>query len=242
MRRTLTVLLALTALPSVASAYEDKVVLTVDLGYAAALANDDLPTHAFSGGIGVDIGIRDAWAIRIRAAQSYHPSSEPLHVTIAGVEAVYLLDILEFVPFFGVGVDGIATVYDGDFGMDLGLHIVAGGDWLLARKWLLGLDVRAYFLPFSLADTGVDPVYLSASLESGRRVRAVLKRKKAGRSPPFFSQSTRFTRSGHRTTRCHCSCCRCSRQSRCRRCPCRRYTRRRCSRCCRPSRTGSASS
>lgn len=161
------VLLALTALPSVASAYEDKLVLTLDVGYAAALANDDLPTHAFSGGIGLDFGIRDAWSLRLRVAQAYHPSSEPLHVTIAGIEAVYLLDILQFVPFFGVGLDGIATVYDGDFGIDLGLHIVAGGDWLLARKWLLGFAVRAYFLPFSLADNGVDPVYLSASLKVG---------------------------------------------------------------------------
>ncbi len=166
-RRASIALVLLAALPSLASAYEDKVVLTLDLGYGAALANDDLPTHGFAGGIGVDIGIRDAWSLRIRAAQSYHPSSEPLHVTIAGVEVVYLLDILQFVPFFGLGVDGIATVYEGDFGMDAAVHVVAGGDWLLARKWLLGFDVRAYFLPFSLADTGVDPVYLSVDIKVG---------------------------------------------------------------------------
>ena len=165
--RTLLALLVLTALPSVASAYEDKVVLTLDVGYAAALANDALPTHAFSGGVGVDIGIRDAWALRIRAAQAYHPASDPLHVTIAGLEAVYLLDILQFVPFFGLGADAIFTVFDGSFGVDAALHIVAGGDWLLARKWLLGFDVRAYFLPFSLAETGVDPVYLSVDLKVG---------------------------------------------------------------------------
>ena len=56
-RRASIALVLLAALPSLASAYEDKVVLTLDLGYGAALANDDLPTHGFAGGIGVDIGI-----------------------------------------------------------------------------------------------------------------------------------------------------------------------------------------
>ncbi|MEM9067791.1 MAG: outer membrane beta-barrel protein [Myxococcota bacterium] len=152
--------------PQTARAYEDQVVLTLDVGFAAALANDELPQNGVAAGVGVNVGLNDAWALHARFGYAYHPNSDPLHVSIVGVEVVYLVDILEFVPYFGLGIDGIGTVRDG-FDADLGFHAVVGIDWLAARKWLVGLEIRPYVLPFSIADNGVDPVYLTVDLRFG---------------------------------------------------------------------------
>ena len=167
-RGALLALLCWAALPAPARAYEDQVLLGLDIGYARALANDDLPANGLLSGLSVDIGIGDAWAIRCRAAYAFHPGGRPLHLGLAGAEVVYLLDILELVPFFGLGVDGILTQREDDgTGVDLALHAVLGLDWLVTREWVVGLDIRAYALPFSLADQGVDPVYLGAGLRLG---------------------------------------------------------------------------
>lgn len=142
-------------------------VLTLDVGYAAALAADT-PTHGLSIAVGVDIGLGDAWALRVRSSYAAHPSgADTLHVGIVGLEAVYLLDILEIVPFFGVGIDGVGTLVDGQFGGDLALHGVLGIDWLPSRRWLFGLEVRPYVAPFSLAERGIDPFYLVVDLRAG---------------------------------------------------------------------------
>lgn len=155
------------AAPSLARAYEDQVVLTLDAGYAATLASD-APTHGLGFGLGVNIGLGDAWALQTRLSYAVHPGGGgPLHVGIAGVEVVYLLDILEIVPFFGLGVDGVATALDGNVRGDLGLHAVVGVDWLVTRRWLVGLEVRPYVLPLSLAETGGVPGYLTVDLRVG---------------------------------------------------------------------------
>ncbi len=155
------------ALPSEAHAYEDQVTVGVEAGYGVVLANDALPAHGFDLGVVVDIGVGDAWSIRPRLAYVLHPArTTNLHIGIAGVEVVYLLDILEIVPFFGLGVDGIATIRDGAFGADIGLHAVLGIDWLPNRDWAFGIAVRPYVLPFSLAANGIDPVYLSVTVRA----------------------------------------------------------------------------
>ena len=150
-----------------ARAYEDQVVLTLDAGYGSALA-DDAPTHGLVVGLGVDVGLNDAWAVRARVSYALHPSGGgALHALMAGAEVVYLLDILEIVPFFGLGLDGVATFTQGEGGADLAAHAVVGVDWLPRRRWLVGLEVRPYVLPFALADRGLDPFYLSVDLRFG---------------------------------------------------------------------------
>lgn len=147
-----------------AKAYEDQATLFLDLGYAAVLANPDLPTSGVQLGLGGSIGLTDAWTVRARGSYGLHPASTSLHVATLGAEVYYVLDILKFVPFFGLGLDGVATIFDGGFGLDLGLHAVVGLDWLVSREWVVGLDIRPYVLPFSLASSGVDPVYLTVDL------------------------------------------------------------------------------
>jgi hypothetical protein len=160
--------LALAATPTPAEAYEEQATLFVDLGYAAALANEDLPTSGAQIGLGGSWGLTDAWTIRGRLAYAAHPASEVLHVGIVGVEVFYMLDILELVPFAGLGIDGIGTIHDGGsgtfFGADFAIHAVVGLDWLVSRRLIVGVDVRPYILPLSFDDDPLSPVYLSANV------------------------------------------------------------------------------
>lgn len=147
-----------------ARAYEDQYTLSLDAGYAAVLANPDLPTHGVQLGVAASLGLTSGWSLRGRLAYAAHPASEVLHVASVGAEVYYALDILRFVPFVGLGIDGIGTIQSGTFGADFGVHAVLGLDWLVSRDVLLGLDVRPYVLPFSLAANGIDPVYLTVAI------------------------------------------------------------------------------
>lgn len=154
--------------PAPAKAYEDQATLFVDLGYAAATGAPALAsaTHGIVGGVGGSWGLNDAWTLRGRLAWAGHPSD--LQVGSLGVEVYYMLDILKLVPFAGLGVDGIATLADDgtgtSFGASFAVHALVGLDWLISRKFILGLDVRPHLLPLGLGDDALPSFYLSASL------------------------------------------------------------------------------
>lgn len=158
--------LALTSAPGVSHAYEGRATLGLDLGYGlVAITDTDLPQHGVVAGISGGIGLGDQFAVNARAAYALHPSdADLLHVGILGVEGVYLVDIVQIVPFFGVGLDGLVTGYQGTAGLELGLHAVVGADYLLSREWIIGLDIRPYFLPVTVAEGRLEPVYVVANL------------------------------------------------------------------------------
>jgi hypothetical protein len=149
-----------------AHGYENQLTLGAELGYGQILTGTELPAHGLMSGIAASVGINDVWSFRGRLAYTYHPGAAPLHVQVAGAEVLYLLDVLEWVPYFGLGLDGFATVQEGEPGGDLAAHAVVGIEWLASWDWLLGLEVRPYVLPLSLADRGVDPVYLTVNLRA----------------------------------------------------------------------------
>lgn len=157
---------ALASAPSPAAAYEDQATLFVDLGYASALGNDALSPHGVIGGVGGSWGINDAWTLRGRLAWAGHPRD--LQVGIVGVEVFYMLDILKLVPFAGLGVDGVGALSDDGTGTTFrptfAVHAVVGLDWLIDRRFILGLDIRPHLLPLGFDDDALPPFYLSASL------------------------------------------------------------------------------
>lgn len=153
---------AVLSLPAPAAAYEDQLALSLDLGYGAAPLTDDLPAHGFATGLAAQIGLNDMFALGLRAGHAFHPGETPAHILTVGLEAVYVVDILEVVPFFGLGVDFFGTVQDG-FRPSFGVHGILGLDWLFARSWAVGLDVRPYWLPLDRELT-VDPFYLQIGL------------------------------------------------------------------------------
>jgi hypothetical protein len=147
------------------SAYEDQGTLGVEAGYGVVVITDTtLPQHGALFGLELGFGLGDQFTVRAHADYGYHPGEDEMHLVLFGAEVLYLLDIVQVVPYFGLGIDGIATVYQDAAGLELGFHLTVGVEYLLSRHWLVGLDVRPHFLPITLAEGRVDPVYIAATL------------------------------------------------------------------------------
>lgn len=174
-RLLLPVLAALASLlvPGVARAYEDQLGVALGVGYAGVASDNALPHHGLAVQLEGSLGIGDTWEIRALAAYGVHFGDGTLHRIAGGAELVYLIDILEFVPFFGLGVDAPVSIWDTEVGtetwVDFAGHAVVGLDWLLSREWALGVEVRPYVLFTSLSDQPprpADPVWITAVLRA----------------------------------------------------------------------------
>lgn len=146
-----------------ARAYEDTFQLDLGLGYGARVANEP-PHHGVLLAAQASVGIGNAFSVRGFARYGAYFGGAGAHVGVLGAEAIYLLDILEVVPFFGLGVGGVGTFSPGGAAIDFEVHPVVGADWLIARDWVLGVDLRAFFLPASWSTT---PVAIDVILRAG---------------------------------------------------------------------------
>lgn len=164
-----TVVLASSLFASEAAAYDDQITLGVTAGWALAPAlaprppSTHAPDHGPTAGISATIGFEDTWGIGAYAAWAVHPpfnGGEPYHFGLAGVEALYYVDILQVVPFFGLGVDVLPSVDENTDAVsaDFAAHARVSIDYLLSREVLIGADVRVYILPTALDLT---PVYMT---------------------------------------------------------------------------------
>jgi hypothetical protein len=159
------VVLACAAAAVPARAYEDQLTFDVTAGYGNVPLDGALPTHGALLGVAGSLGLDDAFSLRAQVSYGFHPSAaEDFHLLIGGAEVIYLLDILEVVPFGGLGLDALGTSRGGRVGVDFGAHIVLGVDYLLSREMLIGLDLRSYYLPLNVSFDAIDPIYLSANL------------------------------------------------------------------------------
>jgi hypothetical protein len=147
--------------PAVAHAYEDELTLGVGLGYANAVSNT-LPQHGALFDLAGSVGLSNVWTLRGRLSYAFHPDDRPLHVGWAGIEMLYLIDVVEVVPYFGLGVDGFGRDRNGDFRADAASHVVVGLDYLVSRTIALELDVRAHVL-WTAISPDRDPFYLAAT-------------------------------------------------------------------------------
>jgi hypothetical protein len=148
-----------------ARAYDEQASLDAALGYALVV-DDAAIAQGPSLDFGASLGLSDA--IVARAALGYalavggrgaraSTRAEQRETSSLGrlrVEAVYLLDVLQVVPFFGLGAsitnnpDGTGTSESdpAQLPVRLGGHLVFGLDYLLSRSWIVGLDVRSALL------------------------------------------------------------------------------------------------
>src|SRR5688572_2186283 len=95
------------------AAFEDKLALSVGAGYAA-WPGIDAP-HGAALDLQGGLGLSEAWQLRAGASYALHPSDgASLHTAGLRAELVYLIDIVELVPFAGLGVSGMAVIVDGD--------------------------------------------------------------------------------------------------------------------------------
>lgn len=164
--RAVALLLAVIALPpTMARAYEDVLTLGVEAGTGIVVVPEStLPCCGPLLGGEASIGLGDAFTLRAHLAYAWHPSAAEadLHAGIVGLELFYLLDVVQIVPFFGVGADLIGTVVGGAFGMELGFHAIAGVDFIVTPELAIGIDLRPHFLVLTLLETGVlEPAYIA---------------------------------------------------------------------------------
>jgi Outer membrane protein beta-barrel domain len=147
---------------SVARAYEDQLSLGVGLGYAHATERGRAHSGALFG-VEAGIGLSDTFTVRSSLSYSVHPDARALSVLGLGAELLYLVDVLEVVPYFGAGLDllGSWTAGHGALRGDLGLHPVLGLDWLINRDVALGIEARPVFLLTALQRA---PVYVTAGV------------------------------------------------------------------------------
>jgi hypothetical protein len=129
-----------------AEAYEEQASADLSLGYAGVVDSTRFSMRGGSLEGGASMGISDMFVVRTSLGYAGFLASDSLRS--AGrfrVEGAYLLDILRWVPFFGVG--GSLWLFD-----DAGLtvrpagHVLFGLDFLFDRSWTFGLDVRTGLL------------------------------------------------------------------------------------------------
>jgi hypothetical protein len=149
--------------PSVAFAYEDRAAVALELGWGFVGSNAPLPQHGLVSGVSAGFGLGDTWELRVDAAYGLHP--ELLHRLRTSAEIVYLVDILQVVPFVGLGTGAtVSFVLEAAPDQpeyvrpDFELHVTAGFDVLLDRDWTVGLVVRPIF---QLTSAEADLFYLT---------------------------------------------------------------------------------
>lgn len=171
MRRLVWILASLAAsacLPSTVAAYEDEATLGLSIGYAGLPASDGLPAHGFDFALSAGGGFGDAWSLQGFVRYDRFGREMPLHLAIGGLEALYALDIVRFVPLFGLGLDGLLSVRERAVRGDFALHVLLGVDFLINPRWIIGADVRGYWVATHAASP-LDPFILTAGVRVSLR-------------------------------------------------------------------------
>jgi hypothetical protein len=137
------VLSVLGALPNSALAYADQAELSLSAGYLGAIEASPFSTAGAALDLGFGLGLNDMFMAR--AALGYGVSIADGNVLSLGrtsAEVLYMVDVLQVVPFFGLGIG--AWLFDDDTGLAIAPHGFGtlGIDYLASRTWLFGLDVR----------------------------------------------------------------------------------------------------
>ncbi len=154
----LAVLLSLLAPASQVLAYEDQLTLGLSAGYAHAPGATD--SHGVVVDAAVGVGLDPVWTLRLRGGYGLHPGDQATHLGLATGELLYVIDVLEVVPYFGLGAGGLLAVAEGESTADAIAGPVVGADYLLSRELALSLDLRLKVRLTALDD---EPLYLVAA-------------------------------------------------------------------------------
>jgi hypothetical protein len=142
-------------------AYEDQLSLGVGGGYANAAAEASEEAH---GGLllaEIGYGPSDIWTLRGVAGAAHHPGAAAFTRLMLGPELLYLIDVFEWVPYFGGGFMALATLSSASDAFDVAVHPVVGIDYLWSREVVVGAALRPVFV---LTSAGEVPMYFTGSL------------------------------------------------------------------------------
>jgi hypothetical protein len=132
-------------------------------GGFAGMAGNEGDFAGYGGGVLGSYGVTDAIAI---AGSAFFTSNQVSKtggrslVASQALGAIYSLDVIEIVPWFGFYVGlyelGGGGVTKSD--VKVGGQLAVGLDYILSRTWIVGLDLRAHALPADFAKSATDPM------------------------------------------------------------------------------------
>lgn len=134
-----------------ARAYEEQGSVDAALGYALVV-DDERTLQGASVELGASLGLSDTFVARgtlgyASLVEARDRERTVQHLGRLRVEALYLLDVLQVVPFLGLGASLTSNPNDAaQLPVRPGGHLVFGVDYLVSRNWLLGVDVRTALL------------------------------------------------------------------------------------------------
>lgn len=150
---------ALGLVPVAAGAYEDQLALGLDLGYAQV--GGELRGSGFGGGPQAKIGLDDTWNLYAAGFYAHHPMDVPLHVGTLAAGVEYVFDVLQWIPYGGLGAEVLWAATSETSGAEAGVQASLGIDYLASRSYSFGLTLRWHAV---LSDLDRFPVYLTAAL------------------------------------------------------------------------------
>lgn len=127
-----------------ALAYEGELQGDLELGYAH-LAGDDPSGPGGSAAVGLRYALTDAWNLWAAGGYALHPEAEAsgdhVHVGALGGGVEWVFDVVQLVPWAGVGVEGL--VFAGkDTELAVAGQVSVGVDYLLSRALAVGVVGR----------------------------------------------------------------------------------------------------
>ncbi len=158
----------LASLASTAKAYEDQATVGLAVGYAGMPGAESGPKNGADIALSAGGGLGDAWSIQGLIGYDVLIDDPPMHVGMAGLETVYALDIVRFVPLIGAGLDGLLTVRDRGAHGDFALHALLGVDFLINPRWIIGADARVFWIA-TYKKSPLDQFMVTAALRVGVR-------------------------------------------------------------------------
>lgn len=156
----LLVLAAASLVPRPASADKGQKRFGVQAGFAGLSSEGSFA--GYGGGLTFGYGLTDAWTLRLDGTASSNQATDKGGRSLVLGQSIgvqYALDVIEFVPFFGV----YASLYElrggGLAGTQLkpALSLGVGLDWLASRSFAFGVDVRIHALPADFIGSPSDP-------------------------------------------------------------------------------------
>lgn len=118
-----------------------------------------------------EYGLADSWNLKATVSYAAHAMTgeDPgvLSLGMLSVTVVYMIDIVQVVPCFLLGVD--AAVLGGksmDTEVEAGFHAGLGVDYLLSRYWSIGVEATYHLFVPDVKDI---PAYVRAGFRFSRR-------------------------------------------------------------------------
>jgi hypothetical protein len=158
--------------PRVAEAFERSQGFGLDAGLAVLSVSGQSAEMGVSYGLHYSIALNDQFDFVAEAGGSIvdldpivaamAPTNRPAMIWNADAGVIYKLDIVRFVPYFGALAGGYILNGGSLLSTQVqpGAELAVGADYLISRRWAVGLAIREHFL---FTDLGDYPSYLTVT-------------------------------------------------------------------------------